>query len=106
MLLVTENDHSTRTPDDVCAEREFSAQLDLRLMASDPRANELPFVVCRGTPEALRFLAELLMAVADSKKFPARFHLSPNAAGRFHFSDSVDVGLYIECTRPADASLE
>jgi hypothetical protein len=94
---VDAKDYPRQSPDDVCAGRIHTAGVELRLIAGDVSADELPLVLVRGEPEALRFLAELLQAVADSPTLPARFQMSPNGAGRFHFSASAEIGLYIEC---------
>jgi hypothetical protein len=91
------NDRPARSPDEVCAARTRPVQLDLRVLDGDHEADELPLVLVRGTAEALRFMADLLTAVADSPTKPSRFQLAPNAAGRFHFSSAADAGLYIEC---------
>lgn len=91
---------AVRSPDTVCAEQTQSAGLDLRVLDGDDSAGELPLVVVRGTPDALKFLAELLQAVASAPTLPARFQMAPNAAGRFHFSPSAEVGIYIDCIQP------
>jgi hypothetical protein len=98
------NENPVRSPDTVCAEQVQPAGLDLRLIAGDDSVGELPLVVVRGTPDALRFLADLLRAVADSPTVPARFQMAPNAAGQFHFSAAAEVGLYIDCIEPPDRS--
>jgi hypothetical protein len=104
VLLVEATDYPVRSPDAVCADRIEPAGLDLRLIAGDDSVGELPLIVVRGTPDALRFLADLLRAVADSPTIPARFQMAPNAAGQFHFSASAEVGLYIDCIEPPDRS--
>jgi hypothetical protein len=101
------NDDSAQSPDDLCGERSQSAQIELRLIHDDESVGEPPTVLVRGTPETLTFIADLLLAVAHSPRLPARFHLSPNGAGQFHFAESAECGLYIECiTPPAPSNSE
>ena len=59
--------------------------------------------VREGTADALRFLAKILIAVADDETDDSSFQLSPKGAGSFHFSPAADVGLYVHRLVPEDA---
>ena len=51
-------------------------------------------MLIEGSSSALRMLAELLLAVADEAENDG-FSISPFGAGRFHFSKSSKLGVYI-----------
>jgi hypothetical protein len=51
-------------------------------------------VLIDGPPEALKMLGELLLAVAHEEA-GSSFSISPNGAGRFHFSRDSELGIYI-----------
>jgi hypothetical protein len=50
-----------------------------------------------GSREALTFLAEILLALAETEALPADFSMSPSGAGRFHLAETTTETLYIKC---------
>lgn len=83
-------DTSRRTsPDRVCA---TYADRDVKLTITDLE----DLVLIRGSREALRFLAELLLAQAEADD--SGFHISPQGAGQALFSPESTRGLYIDRT--------
>lgn len=51
------------------------------------------FVLVEGGPDDLRFLGQLLLAVAEGGD--PGFHIDPRGAGSAHFDPSSSLGLYI-----------
>lgn len=84
------------SPNEVC-EKYADKRGDLRLQIL--RAEEgLNSVLIQGSPRALRLLADLLIAVADDEN-DGGFSISPDGAGKYHFSKESELGVYINCTR-------
>ena len=72
-----------------------SAGLHVRVVPSQDELED--FVLVEGSREALRFLAEIILALAESDTLPAHFSMSPSSAGRFHLADTATEALYINC---------
>lgn len=72
---------------------ESESKLKVRLLP----ANEFEragFVLLEGNAESLRFLGKLLIAVAEhADNYDLSLH--PSGAGRIHFENDSDLGLYI-----------
>ncbi|MGO4134314.1 hypothetical protein ACEQ6A_07135 [Rhizobium brockwellii] len=68
--------------------------LNVRLLDDDGDKN---IVLIEGQATALRFLAELLLAVADGEPGET-FYISPFSAGRMHFSKDSELGFYLHRT--------
>ncbi|OUL97933.1 hypothetical protein [Variovorax sp. JS1663] len=66
--------------------------LILRLLQDDE--GDTASVLIEGSQQALRMLAELLLAVADEPENEG-FSISPFGAGKTHFSELSELGLYI-----------
>ena len=82
------------TPDEVVQRySETSVGLSLRLLPDDEDGPS-GLVLIEGRPEALRMLAELLLAVADDIGGDG-FFMGPHNAGSFHFSESAELGVYL-----------
>ena len=82
------------TPDQVCERHsEKSVELSVGLIRADD-AEGPDLVLIEGRPEALRMLAELLVAVADTDEEDG-FHIEPRGAGGFHFSKTSEFGIYL-----------
>ncbi|MFN8523177.1 MAG: hypothetical protein U0821_08740 [Chloroflexota bacterium] len=90
------------TPDRICGEagERPSVRLELRVIPAGKDWDEVPTVDLTGSREALRFLARVIQAVADTPDLPATFHLSPKGAGNYHFSSLSNAGIYIEYIDP------
>lgn len=87
-----------QSPDEVCElYSDRSVELALTVIGPDPEdaPDDVPFVLVEGTADALRFLAKILIAVADDETQDSSFQLSPTGAGSFHFSPAAEVGLYV-----------
>lgn len=69
-----------------------SVGLTLRLI--DDKDGFKPVVLIEGHPQALKMVAELLVAVAENPKDDG-FSMSPDSAGSKHFSENSEVGFYI-----------
>lgn len=80
--------------DDICEHyADKKVGLALRLLEEDD--GEAPSIVLiEGSSDALRMLAELLIAVAEETDNDG-FSISPTGAGRIHFSPSSKFGVYI-----------
>jgi hypothetical protein len=79
--------------DDVCARyADRSVGLTVKLIEAD-EPDESSTVLVEGKPEALRMLAELLLAVADEPG--DGFSISPDGAGSVHFSSQATLGVYL-----------
>ena len=88
-----------QSPDEVCElYSDLSVGLALRVIQPDPEdgLDDVPFILVEGTADALRFLANLLVAVAEGESNESSFQLSPKGAGSFHFSAAAEVGLYVQ----------
>lgn len=79
--------------DDICDRySDKSVGLVLKLLEDE---KSLPStVLIEGSSEALRMLAELLLAVADEPENDG-FSISPFGAGKLHFGESAEIGVYI-----------
>lgn len=83
-------------PNDVCEKyADERGDLSLRILRAEEGLNS---VLIEGSPRALHLLADLLMAVAGDEG-KSRFSLSPDGAGKFHFSEKSELGIYINCLR-------
>lgn len=81
-------------PDDICEKYSGrSVGVNLKLLQEDGEGL-VPSVLIEGPQEALKMLGELLLSVA-SEQPGSSFALSPSGAGRFHFSQTAELGLYI-----------
>jgi hypothetical protein len=79
--------------DEVCEKyAESHVGLSIKLLA-DPEGGSSTVWV-QGSANALRMLAELLEAVA-SESANDGFSISPDGAGRDHFSKESELGIYI-----------
>jgi hypothetical protein len=86
--------------DEIC-DRYASAPVGLTLRAlPDPETGQSDTVLIEGRPDALRMLAELLLAVAEEEGNDG-FMISPFGAGKLHFSSSATLGVYIHRINPA-----
>ncbi len=83
------------TPDAIAGAQTRSAGLHVRVVPSQDELED--FVLVEGSREALRFLAEIILALAESDTLPAHFSMSPSSAGRFHLADTATEALYINC---------
>lgn len=70
-----------------------SVGLTLRLLAEED-SNQSSTVLVEGNADALKFLGELLIAVAEEKE-NENFSISPFGPGSVHFSKSATLGIYI-----------
>lgn len=79
--------------DDICERySDQKSNLSLRLLREE---NDLgATVLIEGPARALRFLAELLVAVADEKENDGD-GIHPKGAGSFHFARNSEMGVYI-----------
>ncbi len=83
------------TPDQIFGAHDEPGGLEIRLVeASDPDER---FVLISGSREALRLLAAVLDALADSPHLPASTQFGPRSAGRFHLSPSSNIAVYLQC---------
>jgi hypothetical protein len=83
------------TTDDILARySDESVELELRLVDGDAG----PFMLISGGRPALRFLSELLAALADSPELPSSRQLGPDGAGSFHLSPRSNTSIYLQCT--------
>ncbi|MRD46979.1 hypothetical protein GHT07_06800 [Caenimonas koreensis DSM 17982] len=82
--------------DEICERySEKSVGLVVRLLDDD---NQSPStVLIEGSVDALRMLAELLVAVADESDNDG-FFISPFGAGKVHFGKASELGVYIHRT--------
>jgi hypothetical protein len=79
--------------DEICDRySENSVGLVLRLLNDD--LGSPSDVLVEGSSDALKMLAELLMAVANEVENDS-FSISPFGPGRFHFSKTAEIGIYI-----------
>lgn len=87
---------SQPTPDDIFLKySEESVGLEIRLITD---SEDGPFVLISGKRSALRFLSEVLAALAESPNVPASKQFGPTASGAFHLSKTSDIDVYLECT--------
>jgi hypothetical protein len=85
------------TSDDVC-ERYADRHVGLTVrQLEDDDSEQDPTVLIEGSSDALRMLAELLLSVADDSNNDG-FGISPNGAGKAHFSVDATLGIYIHRT--------
>lgn len=71
--------------------------INLGLIDGDGDGDD-PLLLIEGSPIALRMIAELIMAVADSGQ-NTDFSISPNGAGSVHFAKKSKYGIYINCQK-------
>lgn len=81
-----------RSPDEIVGAQIHA--LGLHVTTLRPQED---FVLIQGSREALRFLANVIVGVANSDSLPADFSMGPASAGQFHFAESATEGLYISC---------
>lgn len=82
--------------DEIC-ERYADRNVGLTLRLLDEENGSPPStVLVEGSAQALRMLAELLVAVADAGGDDG-FSISPFGAGKIHFSNVAELGIYIHC---------
>jgi len=81
--------------DDIC---EFYAEkkvdLTIRILEVEDEDEDEELVLIEGRRDALKFLAELLLAVSEESADDG-FSISPIGAGSIHFSESATLGIYI-----------
>ena len=83
-------------PNNVCEKyADKRGDLSLRILSAEEGLNS---VLIEGSPRALRLLADLLIAVAGDED-SGGFSISPDGAGKFHFSKKSELGVYINCVR-------
>ncbi|TCQ73830.1 hypothetical protein EDF68_11721 [Ochrobactrum sp. BH3] len=56
----------------------------------------VPSLLIEGNVDALRKLAEIIIAVTEDDKW-RNLHIAPNGTGSIHFTKDSKVGLYINC---------
>ncbi len=91
-----------RTPDAIAGEQTRPVGLHVGVVQSQDGFEDL--VLIEGSREALRFLAEILVALAEAEALPADFSMSPSGAGRFHLAETTTEALYINCVESDSAS--
>lgn len=75
--------------------RKYSGRkVNLSLKLMDEEECGLPTVLIEGPPDALKMLAELLIAVAEESANDG-FSISPSGAGSVHFAKSSKLGIYL-----------
>jgi hypothetical protein len=67
--------------------------------SEDGESEDIPgvpeeFVLLQGDSDSLRFLGQVILAMADGE-LGGSFFLHPNGAGSAHFSTSSTVGIYL-----------
>jgi hypothetical protein len=72
---------------------QCSVELSTSLLENDDE-DPYPMILIEGKQNALRMLAELLLAVSDDRVCNS-ISISPNGAGSFHFKDTAKIGIYI-----------
>lgn len=83
--------------DNVCKDHE-DASVGLALKIVEEDDGKPSMVLVEGPASALKFLAQLLNAVADEQEEDS-FFISPSGAGSFHFSSTSELGVYIHKTQ-------
>ncbi len=86
---------SHRTPDEIAGAQTSGVGLHVAIVREQDGIPD--FVLVEGSREALRFLADMIRAVAESESLPAGYSMGPASAGRFHFADTATEALYISC---------
>jgi hypothetical protein len=82
--------------DEICDRySDKSVGLVLRLLDDDQKSPST--VLIEGSADALKMLAELLVAVADEPDNDG-FSISPFGAGKLHFGKASKLGVYIHRT--------
>jgi hypothetical protein len=61
---------------------------------SEEETPSQPYVLIEGDADALRFVAELILAQVDSD-YGCTLDIHPNGAGSKHFSDASTLGIYV-----------
>lgn len=80
--------------DDICVRyANESVGIVLRLLKGED--GQTRTVLAEGGPNALRMLAELLIAVADGPTDDDSFYISPFGPGSIHFDAKSELGIYI-----------
>lgn len=83
------------TVDQICAaHKDESAGLTVRMIDENDEDREFPIVLIQGSARALEFLAQLILSTARDKANDG-FSITPFGAGKFHFSPSATLGVYI-----------
>jgi len=70
------------------------AKLTLRLLVPEEPYEGRGSILIEGAPQSLRFLADLLYLHAE-KGTGASIQIHPNGAGNAHFSNTSNLGIYI-----------
>lgn len=83
------------TPDEIFESHAEPVGLEIRLV--EDGTGDDRFVLVSGDREALRFLAAVLTALAESSTLPASKQFGPKSAGRFHLSPRSDIAVYLQC---------
>jgi hypothetical protein len=76
------------------AHASSSSKLTVRTFSEESDGLTEQYVLLEGDPEALRFLAELILAHVNSDEGCGRF-IHPNGPGSIHFDDKSTTGIYI-----------
>jgi hypothetical protein len=80
---------------DVCEKHSASSsKLTIRTFAEDSRESSEQYVLLEGDAEALRFMAELILAHVNSDEGCNRF-IHPKGPGSVHFNMESTVGIYL-----------
>lgn len=70
------------------------SKLTAKLFMSEDEQFPLQYVLLEGTPDALRFLADFILAHIESD-VGCNWDLHPQGAGSIHFSTRSNVGIYL-----------
>lgn len=70
------------------------ASLSVAILPDEDGNTEFEYVLIEGDPEALRFLSEILAAMADDESDDG-YQIHPKGAGSSYFNPSSPLGLYI-----------
>lgn len=83
-------------PVEVVLEQHSSSEskLTARLFTSEDDDFPLQYVLLEGTPDALRFLAEFILAHVNSE-VGCSWNLHPQGAGSAHFGGAATVGVFL-----------
>jgi hypothetical protein len=85
------------TPDKVCERLSVTpVALSIKMIDADVslQNGDVPLLVVEGSEQALKFLAKILIAVAESKKSDT-FCISPAGSGNSHFDKASTHGIYV-----------
>jgi hypothetical protein len=70
------------------------SKLTVRTFAEEADGVPEPYVLLEGDADALRFLADLILAHANFEEGCGRF-MHPNGPGSIHFGDRSTMGIYL-----------